>query len=349
MEPVRLGVVGCGVIGPIHMSAAQASPLVDIVAVADIREDALRQAAERFSVPATYPTALEMFDDPNVEAVLLALPARDRTEMALQAFARGKHVLTEKPVAMNADEVRQMIAAKGDLVAGCCSSRYRFLPSSQATTDFLATGALGAIRVVRCRAVAAAGPKPEAMPPTWRLCKSLNAGGILTNWGCYDMDYLLGIMGWSLRPQLVLAQTWPIPAPLAPRIPPESDAETHFTALVLCEGGTAFTFDRGEYMQAAPDGQWQIIGEKGSLTLMMGTAADKKIVHQFATDEGIQSQVVWEGEEEGGVCHSGPVTDFAGAIREGRPTKTSLEQALIVQEITDAIYASAERGEAVAL
>jgi predicted dehydrogenase len=108
------------------------------------------------------PTAGEdLVADPEVEAVVLAFPARGRAEMALRAFASAKHVLTEKLVAINADEVIRMIAAQGDLVVGCCSSRYRFLKSAAAATDFLASGVLGELRVVRGSAVVPASGPPE--------------------------------------------------------------------------------------------------------------------------------------------------------------------------------------------
>jgi UDP-N-acetyl-2-amino-2-deoxyglucuronate dehydrogenase len=349
MDPVRLGVVGCGVIGKVHLAAAKEIPELETLAVADMREDAAREAADCFSVPRAYTDAGEMFADAEVEAVILALPAHARTNLALAAFATGKHVLTEKPVAMNAGEVRVMIEARGDLVGGCCSSRYRFLPSADAAAEFIAGGYLGSMRVVRCRAISAAGPKPDAMPPAWRLMKSLNSGGILANWGCYDLDYLLGITGWSLRPRTVLARTWPISPQLSRRVPPESDAETHYSALVTCDDGAVLSIERGEYMAARTDQQWKIIGDRGSLELTMVNRPGKRIVHEHVTDEGLQSEVVWEGEEDASLINRGLLLDFALSIREGRQPKTGLEQALVVQQITDAIYESAEQGEAIKL
>ncbi len=170
--------------------------------------------------------------------------------MALRAFAKGKHVLTEKPVAMNADEVREMIAARGELTAGCCSSRYRFRKGAEVVTAFIANGGLGDLRVVRCRAIVATSKKPDTPLPAWRLIKSLNGGGILVNWGCYDLDYLLGITGWSLKPKTVFAQTWTVPPPFESHVAPSSDAETHYIATIRCEGGIILSIERGEYMTA---------------------------------------------------------------------------------------------------
>jgi UDP-N-acetyl-2-amino-2-deoxyglucuronate dehydrogenase len=348
VQPVRLGIIGCGVIGKVHLEAAVQSSLLEVVAVADLDEARACAAAERFGVPRVYTDGQLLLADPDVEAVVLALPACARTSLALRAFERGKHVLTEKPVAMNAAEVRQMIAARGELVAGCCSSRFRFLPAAQAATDFIATGALGPLRLLRCRAVQAASPPPQTLPPAWRLSRALNAGGILANWGCYDLDYLLGLTGWILKPRLVLAQTWTVPPQFQSHLPPGSDAETHAVALIRCEDGAVIALERGEYMAARSDAAWEIIGTAGSLRLNMLPAERKQLVFDEGTaTDGVASRVIWEGDEDASLTRRGPVEDFAAAIRTGHPPKTTLEQALVVQQITDAIYAAAEQGKAV--
>jgi predicted dehydrogenase len=348
MEPVRLGVVGCGVIGPTHMAAAAASPHIELVAVADLIEERARAAAEKFKAKKVYREGADLVADPDIEAVVLAFPTGKRTELALRAFAHGKHVLIEKPIGMNATEVRQMIAARGRLTAACCSSRFRFLDGARLATEFIASGALGDLRVVRCRAIGPAGPPPASPRPPWRLTRALNGGGFLVNWGCYDLDYLLGITGWRLRPQTVFAQAWTIPPQFQSHIPPGSDAETYYIALIRCEGGTMLSFERGEYMPAHPDEAWQILGTSGSLRLKMTWNKPKTLFHDDTTaDQGVVSKVLWEGEEDNSRTSSGPVTDFAAAIREGRAPMTPLEHALVVQQVTDAIYESAARAAAV--
>ncbi len=348
MEPVRLGVIGCGVIGSRHLQSATASPLIDVVAIADLIEANRHRATEAFQPRRVYEDGMDLINDPEIEAIVLAFPTVGRTKLALEAFARGKHVLTEKPVAMNSDEVRTMIKARGDLTAACCSSRYRFPEGADLVTDFIASGALGDLRVVRCRAIGPAGKKPDTPRPEWRLKKHLNGGGILVNWGCYDLDYLLGITGWTLKPQTVFAQTWTIPPQFESHIAPDSDAETHYTALIRCEGGTMLSIERGEYMPMKDDHVWQILGTKGALKLKMtDTRSNAVIYDDTTTEDGVITKTLWEGEESSADIHAGPTTDFAAAIRENRPPRTTLEQALVVQQITDAIYASAEQGTAV--
>ncbi len=135
MSAVRVGVVGCGVIGPTHMQAAVNSPHIELVAVADLIDDRAKAAAEKFNVPRVYREGAELIQDPDIDLVVLAFPAAGRTELGLETLKAGKHLLTEKPVAMNADEVRQLMAAQGELLAGACCCRYRFTESARAATE----------------------------------------------------------------------------------------------------------------------------------------------------------------------------------------------------------------------
>ena len=249
---------------------------------------------------------------------------------------------------MNAAEVEQLIAARGDLMSGCCSSRNRFSAAARLTTQLITSGGLGELRSVQCRAIRGAGKEPDTPRPAWRLTKALNGGGILVNWGCYDLDYLLGITGWQLKPQTVFAQTWTVPPVFESHITPGSDAETHYTALVRCEGGIVLSVERGEFMTMHTHQGWEIIGTEGSLKLTMGDGKPENVVYDRTTTEGgVASTSLSETGEAPASPHNNPLSDFAAGIRENRQPLTSLENALVVQKITDAIYASAETGKAV--
>jgi predicted dehydrogenase len=346
MEPVRLGVVGCGVIGQVHVRVADASPLLQPVAVADVQAPAAEALAGRYEGVRAYDSADELIADDAVEAVVVALPAAVRAAVVMRVLAAGKPVLVEKPVGMNAGEVEAMIAARGDVVAACCSSRMRGLPSAAVATEFIAGGALGQVRVVRCRALRAAGPPPTKAPPPWRLNRSLNGGGILVNWGCYDLDYLLGITGWTLRPRVALAQTWTVPDAFSAYAAPGSDAETHVAALVTCDDGIVLSFERAEFVATATDQAWSVLGDRGTLRLDMLPGTNKTMLFDEATPDGVVTRTIWQGEEAQGQDHVGVLEDFARAVRGEKPPRTTLEQALLVQQITDAIYHSAAQGVA---
>lgn len=348
MTKVRLGIIGCGVIGTHHLRAATASPLIEVVAIADLLEDRRQKAAAEFHIPEVYPDGDTLLEESDMEGVVLAVPAGDRVEMPLHALARGKHVLIEKPVAMNIEMLRRYRAAQGDRVAACCSSRFQALPSTQAAAELVASGVLGALRTVHCRVVVPAGPPPSAPPPPWRLSRARNAGGILCNWGCYDLDYLMTLTGWQLKPQTVLARTWNVPATFAANVAPGSDAETHYTAFIACENGVAITMERGEYMASAEEAEWRIVGEQGTLRLTMYRSQGETLTLDRAdAKEGVVSRAFWEESEDFSLLHAGPITDFAAAILEGRAPRTDLRRAAIIQHITDTIYASATSGKAV--
>jgi predicted dehydrogenase len=120
MDPVKLGVIGCGVIGSVHLHFATQSSAVKVVAIADLIKERVEGAAAKFDIDKVYADGDALINDPEIEAVTLAFPAVWRTPLALRALARGKHVLIEKPIAMNAQEVEHLIAARGDRTVACC-------------------------------------------------------------------------------------------------------------------------------------------------------------------------------------------------------------------------------------
>ena len=349
MRKVRLGVVGCGVIAQWHLNAAKAASTTQIAAVADLNEAAAHAAAEKFGVKAVYTNADGLIDDDSVEAIVFATPTAGRAALGLKALKKGKHILLEKPGGMNAAEVEELIAAKGKLVAGCCSSRFRFTPPAEKLTEFIAQGNLGDIVMVYSRVHDAAGPRPERMSPPWRLNRAVNGGGVLVNLGCYDLDYLLGITGFRLKPRTVLAKTWGISPPFVDHVVPGSDAETFYTALIICEGGAVISIERSEYATAHTEGAWQIVGARGTLCpVMIGAGSHKILFDEADSVRGTTQKTIWQGTS-GGMerINAGPVTDLANAILTGAEPRTSLEKYLVIQKIFDAIYRSSETGKAV--
>jgi predicted dehydrogenase len=224
------------------------------------------------------------------------------------------------------------------------------LPSFQVVKSFLASNALGKIRFIRIRAAKPDEGPPKTTPPAWRLRRDLNGGGILMNWGCYDLDYLLALFDWQLKPKWVAANMWTVPPPFEPHVAPGSDAETHVAAFLLCDDGLTIAYERGEYMPTAPEDGWEIIGDKGSLRFRMIPERGKTVTfYEASTEAGVVQKVIWQGDETWDMVYEGVVNDFVQAVLERRSPATTLEQALIVQQITDAIYAAAERREPVSI
>lgn len=107
---LRIGVAGLGRAFMLMLPTFTADPRVQLVAAADPRPDARRKFAADFSA-STYETVAAMCEDPAVEVVYIATPHQLHAEHAEAAFARGKHVIVEKPMAITLPECRSMIAA----------------------------------------------------------------------------------------------------------------------------------------------------------------------------------------------------------------------------------------------
>lgn len=352
LSKVRVGIVGCGVIGKEHLKAAVEAKHVELAAVADASPAAASQAAEQYGAKRWYDNADKLFADPEVDAVVLAVPTNIRTDMALRAIAAGKHTLLEKPLALRADEILRLqeASAGSGLTIAFSSSRFRFLEHVESARRWIAEGRLGQIRLLRCRVNEPASGRPNNPMPVWRVHTAINGGGIVANWGIYDFDYLLGLTGWSLKPEHVIAKMWGLAPSISDYFPAGADSETYGTAYIQCADNIVLTYERGEFMTAPLERSWQIIGSEGSLTLHMTWPSEKVIIASTLNAEtGVMEEVVWEGTEDSSWIHRGPMFDFANAILEGKAPATGLSEALKLQRIMDALYDSARLGAPVVI
>jgi predicted dehydrogenase len=384
-ERVKLAVIGCGTMGRIHLQGAALSGRAQLVAVADAVSELAQQAARAHDVPAVYAAGESAIDDPNVQAVILAVPTAGRAALAARALRAGKHVLLEKPSGLCAREIGELIEAgsggsggggrggRGG-VGASCSSRYRFTPVADVAARAVADGLLGEIRLIRAAVLDAAPPAPapppspapapapqKKPPPAWRVSKSLNGGGILANWGSYDIDFLLGVLGWRARPITGFGATWGVADPMRQYVAEGSDAETLAAGLIRFDDGSAMELIRGEFLPMHAQAAWQIIGTRGTLRLGMladaqgagageaGGAGGEVILDTAAPSGGIHSAVLWRGRTAPMDPHYGPINDFLQAIQTGGAPRTDLRKAFIVQSIIDAVYQSAEAGQSVSI
>ena len=148
-EPIlRLGAIGLGRAFASMAPSMIGHSLVRLVAAADPSPDARRNCARDFSAR-VYEDAEQLFADPGVDAVYIATPHELHLQHALRAFAAGKHVLVEKPMAMSLSDCQAMVDAARDsghqLVVGHSHGFDR--PFVQAACA-IATGAYGQVRMV---------------------------------------------------------------------------------------------------------------------------------------------------------------------------------------------------------
>ena len=286
MSRFRIAIIGCGVVGRIHLREALAFPDCEVAAVIDVNRAAAEALAKEYGIARAGTTAEEAFADPRIDGVVLALPTVLRQEPARRALAAGKHLLLEKPMGLNAEEVAELLRLRGKLTVACCSSRMSLMSHARKAQATYAAGALGDLRSIHCWATSPLGARPTTAPPAWRLSRQLNGGGILMNWGVYDLDFLLAISGWKLRPASVSAQMWNVATQAADRVARGSDGETHLTAFVRFAGGGVLVYERGEFTAAPVRHEWQLLGDRGAMRLHLHDARATAWLDRSDPDSG---------------------------------------------------------------
>jgi predicted dehydrogenase len=145
MYDVTCAVAGTGFIGPVHVEALKRLG-VRIAGILGSSPEKSREAAAALDLPRAYLHFDEILKDPAVQAVHLAVPNRWHYEMAKKCLAAGKHVMCEKPLAMNSAETADLVASAGmsGLHAGVCYN-IRFYPLNLEARQQVRNGGIGDI------------------------------------------------------------------------------------------------------------------------------------------------------------------------------------------------------------
>ncbi len=173
---------------------ARLSDRVELVAVADVNEQAARAAAERFRIPHVYTDYRELLRHDNIHLVVVATPNFAHREATIAALEAGKHVHCEKPLARNAREAREMVQAArrtGKLLH--VSLQWRFSGVAQFLHKYVVEeGNLGEIYYARAHALRRRGI------PGWGVFidKEKQGGGPLIDIGVHILDTTLWLMGY---------------------------------------------------------------------------------------------------------------------------------------------------------
>ena len=119
MRPLQAAVIGSGFIGPVHVEALRRAG-VGVSGILDADLERTRAAAAHLQLPKAYQDLDELLSDADVDSVHIAVPNKFHYEMAKKALARGKHVMCEKPLAMDSRESAELVQRARDagLVAG---------------------------------------------------------------------------------------------------------------------------------------------------------------------------------------------------------------------------------------
>ena len=149
MTRIGMGIVGAGFVGPHHVDAVRRLGFVDIVAVAGTSEASARQKAETLGARRAYGSYQALIEDPDVHVVHNATPNYLHAAVTSAALARGKHVVSDKPLAMTAAEAKQLVeeATRAGVVAAV-TFNYRGNPLVQHARHAIARGDIGTPRFI---------------------------------------------------------------------------------------------------------------------------------------------------------------------------------------------------------
>jgi predicted dehydrogenase len=194
---VKLGIIGLGFMGSTHAKAALALPHVQLAAVCD--SDPQKRSGDfsnvrgnsgdvggkaDFSNVAQYGELDELLADPNVEAVDICLPTGLHEQITIAALRAGKHVLVEKPMAMDGASADRMLAeAERQRRILMSAQVIRFWPEYMALRDTAVSGRLGTLRSAFFRRRCAA--------PSWGVWETSGAFDLLI----HDVDFTIHLLG----------------------------------------------------------------------------------------------------------------------------------------------------------
>lgn len=184
------GVLGTARISEQVIPAIKATRHNHVIAVSSRDLTRARQFADKLQVPVAYGSYDELIADPTIQAVYIPLTNNEHKPWTIKALQAGKHVLVEKPIALNSDEAQEMIGVSVEkslvLMEGFS---YRYHPRIQKALETIKKGELGKVRFIH-----SSFSFPLDNPDDFRLVPALG-GGALYDLGCYCVDFQRMVVG----------------------------------------------------------------------------------------------------------------------------------------------------------
>ncbi len=200
-KELRIGIIGCGEIAVSHARSIADARNARIVMTMDVKREVAKDLADRYG--AAHTTDLdEVLSNPDVDAVYIATPHYLHAPISIKAADAGKHVMVEKPIAVDLQQARDMIEAaerNGVLLSVCFVMRYR--PDVRKAKELLGQGVIGDVIALKMSAM---GDKPASywhggysgrVKTDWRTKKDQSGGGILIMNAVHNIDMMRFITG----------------------------------------------------------------------------------------------------------------------------------------------------------
>ena len=333
MKRLAIAVIGSGTIADQHLGAIRGIDRARLVGVTSRTEEKARKVGEREGCRWTTDYR-DLLRDPDVELVNIATSSGSHATIAREALEAGKHVLVEKPLAMNSVDADRLIAlarARG-LTLGVVSQR-RFEEQHEIVKKVVSTGGIGRLLLAE---VSCPWYRTQAYYDSadWRG-KIATDGGALMNQGIHSVDLLLWFAGPARTVQgKAVTQTH------------RMEAEDLALAIVTFESGAFGTIMASTSIQPGFQPSLNLYGEKGSIKLE-GTSIVHWTVPDLPKPEMGEIQVVAAVNDPrlgSSRNHQRQILDLVAAIEEGRSPAVTGEDGRRAVRLIEALYASSASG-----
>lgn len=350
MKQIRFGCIGAGQISHSGAAAINKHPNATVLAATDPNPERLKELCTECKIPRSYPTAEVLLADEEIDAVYIAVPNKYHVPLSIQALEAGKHVILDKPFAMNTAEAETAVAAAraaGKVLT--LGMNQRFTDQGQKFRSLVAAGTFGEIYHAKARWMRRAGiPKLG----TWFGNKEIAGGGCLYDIGVHLLDLCLYVID-NFKPVSVYGTTY-----------------TKFGNRGLGEGGWGKS-ERSDIPFTVDDFASGLIKFENGQTVALDVAwachideNNRHDVELFGTDAGgsvIGSKLYRRDETAGAHViidnppapviypHHDRFHNFINHLLGTEELCVTLEQALTVQRILDALAISSESGREVLL
>lgn len=353
---VKWGVIGCGVLAnkviPDGIFAAQNA---ELVGVADAVSERACETAERFDVQA-FADADELLSQSSIDAVYVVTPHDSHLKLTVEAARRSKHVLCEKPLALNAQQAEEMVrVCREQGITLGHATMMRFNAIHQKMREMIRQGDIGRPVAVYARysdwwPAETPGSQEddsiwqmtEGRGLTWRQSKRLSGGGVMMDMGVHVIDTTMFLLG---RVKEV--------ASFCDSLTRSGDVEDTASVLLKLESGVQAVLECYSGVANVPGRRiLQVLGEDASLLAQetMGPPSDRNRLYFF--DNGGDRKT----EAQPQVVECQPVNMyetqfrlFSQAVETGTEYAIPGEDGLHVQRILDAVYLSSEERRIVSI
>lgn len=317
--------VGAGAIASKRVAPAlSGSQNGRLVGVCDSSIQLAKKCAQEYGVQEIYSDIDTALTKTSADAVYIATPVFLHTSQAAKALDAGKHVLVEKPLALNAEEALKLveISKEKNLRSGCAYFR-RYYPCYKQAKEMLDAGEFGQVVLIRMTFFSWADPPAD----NWRIIKSKSGGGPLSDMGSHMFDVLIGLLG---MPKSVYAK--------CSNLVHKWDVEDSVAIIMTMENGAkviaGFNWNSKTWSH-----EFEIVGTRAKIKWHPYDSG--KVIKTVERD--IQELNLPNAEN----VHSPLIEDFERAIQQEVDPVVTLAEAAKTNILLDAVYASSSSGKEV--